>query len=104
MQPCIIHAEDPSRTPSLGTRYGSPPGVLGLVIPVADLAGQGTISATYLIPDIISIPGDGQTYNVTVARLELEAELSWVTVPKYDKKVYIKVRLTLRPVEVASSK
>ena len=73
-------------------RYGSPP---GLVLPAADLAGQGTISATYFIPDIISIPGDGQTYNVTIARLELEAELSWVTVPKYDRKVYVEVCRTL---------
>jgi len=100
--PQIIRLEDPShrssgsvrRRPaylSRRSRSRTPPPRI-LVTQGVDFTGQGTISATYLIPGKITIPSDSQTHNVTVVQLELEAELSWVTVPKRDTKVYIKVQ------------
>lgn len=55
---------------------------------VSSVSSKGGISATFQVPGAITVPSDGAAPSVTVARLTLDASMSWVTVPK----------LTLRPI------
>ncbi|KAF4579590.1 hypothetical protein EYR40_000229 [Pleurotus pulmonarius] len=59
----------------------------------ADIVSQGSLSATYQVPGLITIPTDGQNHNVTIVELELGAEMSWVVVPKLDKRVHLKAKV-----------
>jgi hypothetical protein len=52
---------------------------------------KGNISATFQVPGVISIPSDGNTHNVTIVELKLDATMSWACVPKKDTKVHLKV-------------
>jgi hypothetical protein len=56
------------------------------------VSSRGSISATFRVPGLITIPSDGASHNVTIAQLKLEASMSWVTVPKVDPKTHLKVR------------
>ena len=55
------------------------------------VSSKGNVSATFGIPGLINIPSDGVGHNVTIAKLELDASMSWVCVPKKDGKVHLKV-------------
>lgn len=59
---------------------------------VLPVSSKGSISATFKVPGIITIPNDGAVHNVTIVKLNLDASMSWVTVPKIDTKVHLKVR------------
>ncbi|KAF4603077.1 hypothetical protein EYR38_003482 [Pleurotus pulmonarius] len=59
----------------------------------AEIVAQGTLSATYQVPGLISIPSDSQNHNVTIIELTLGAEMSWITVPKVDKRVHLKAKV-----------
>lgn len=50
----------------------------------AQASSKGHVSATFRIPGFISIPSDHKAHNVTIAQLELDAVLSWISVPKID--------------------
>lgn len=54
---------------------------------------KGNVSATFGVPGLINIPSDGVGHNVTIVKLELDATMSWVCVPKKDGKVHLKVCL-----------
>jgi len=60
------------------------------------VSSKGNVSATFGIPGLINIPSDGVGHNVTIAKLELDASMSWVCVPKKDGKVHLKVCLRRR--------
>lgn len=51
---------------------------------------------TYRIPARVTIPPDGTARKVTIARYELEAELSYITAPKLEPVVYRRARLVNR--------
>lgn len=55
------------------------------------VSSKGSISATFRVPGLISIPSDGASHNVTIKQLKLDASMSWVTVPKVDAKSHLKV-------------
>lgn len=55
------------------------------------VSSAGNITATFRVPGTITVPSDGASHNVTVARLELDATMSWVSVPKQDAKTHLKV-------------
>ena len=57
----------------------------------ASVTSQGTINATFSVPGLVSVPCDGDPHTFTIANLELQAELSWVAVPRKDTKVHLKV-------------
>lgn len=56
------------------------------------VSSKGNISATFGVPGLISIPSDSVVHNVTIVKLALDAEMSWVCVPKKDSRVHLKVR------------
>lgn len=51
---------------------------------------------TYRIPARVTIPPDGTARKVTIAHLELETELNYITAPKLEPVVYRRARLVNR--------
>ncbi|KAG6848056.1 hypothetical protein H0H93_003797, partial [Arthromyces matolae] len=59
-----------------------------------DVTSKGGVTATFQVPGDITIPSDGNPHKVTVTQLQLEAEMSWVAVPKVDAgKVHLKAKV-----------
>ena len=58
-----------------------------------DASSTSNVGATFQVPGLISIPSDGIIHNVTIAKLDLDAKMSWVCVPKKDAKTYLFVSL-----------
>jgi hypothetical protein len=58
----------------------------------AALTSKGDINATFRIPGLVTIPSDGAVHNFTIVELELEASMTWVSIPKYDTKTHLKVK------------
>jgi hypothetical protein len=48
------------------------------------------VSATFGVPGLMSVPSDGAAHSVPIALLELEADMSWVCVPKRDCRVHLR--------------
>ena len=59
-----------------------------------DVSSSGNITATFSIPGLMSIPSDNVAHNVTIAKLDLDAKMNWVAVPKVDTKVHLNVCLS----------
>lgn len=60
----------------------------------ASVAAQGTVSATFRVPGLISIPSDGAAHNFTITELALDAKMTWVAVPKVDAtKTHLKAQV-----------
>ncbi|KAJ2918730.1 hypothetical protein MD484_g1671, partial [Candolleomyces efflorescens] len=64
-------------------------------IQTSAVSSQGGVSATFAVPGLITIPSDGADHGVTIATLELDAKMSWVSIPKKDTKVYLSVGCNL---------
>ncbi|KAF5374163.1 hypothetical protein D9615_008847 [Tricholomella constricta] len=64
-----------------------------LSLAVTSKGGGSGIGATFQVPGSITVPSDGVPHNVTVAKLELEASMSWVTVPKVEAKTHLKAKI-----------
>jgi len=58
----------------------------GLVV-----SSKGDITATFSVPGLMTIPSDGASHNVTITQLELEAVMSWISVPKKSPKAHLTV-------------
>lgn len=59
----------------------------------ASLVGtNGTVSATFLVPGLATIPSDDAIHNITIVQLSLDVSMSWIATPKLDTKASIKVR------------
>ena len=56
------------------------------------ITSKGNVSATFTVPGTITIPSDNAAHNVTITRLELDATMSWIAVPKVDARVRLSVR------------
>ncbi|KAG6827065.1 hypothetical protein H0H93_015887, partial [Arthromyces matolae] len=54
---------------------------------------QAGVNATFQVPGLITIPSDGNPHNVTIARLELGAAMSWVGVPKKDVRMRLNAKI-----------
>jgi hypothetical protein len=65
--------------------YGVPPMPKGGVV----ISSKGNITTTFSIPGFITIPSDGASHNVTVTELELDVEMSWISVPKKSAKTHL---------------
>jgi len=57
--------------------------------------GNVSVSATFKVPGLVTIPSDGDAHNFTIVQLDLDAEMSWISVPKVDARVHLKVRSNL---------
>jgi hypothetical protein len=69
-----------------------PPGALPeMSIQTSAVTSKGGVSATFAVPGLITIPSDGADHGVTIATLELDAKMSWVSIPKKDTKTYLSV-------------
>jgi hypothetical protein len=70
------------------------------------VSSKGNISATFGVPGLINIPSDGVGHSVTIAKLELDATMSWVCVPKKDGKVHLKVSMfgTLEDIYISAKR
>lgn len=58
-----------------------------------DVSSTSNVNATFQVPGWINIPSDGIIHNVTIARLDLDATMSYVCVPKKSTKTYLNVSL-----------
>ena len=58
---------------------------------VLEVSNKGNVSATFSVPGLMSVPSDGVGHMVTIVKLELDATMEWVTVPKVQAKVHLKV-------------
>ena len=56
-----------------------------------EVSSRGNVSATFSVPGLMSIPSDNVAHNVTIVKLSLDATMEWVTVPKREAKVHLKV-------------
>ncbi|KJA15642.1 hypothetical protein HYPSUDRAFT_48170 [Hypholoma sublateritium FD-334 SS-4] len=57
------------------------------------VSSKGAVSATFGIPGLITVPSYGTGHNVTIARLSLDATMTWVCVPKKDTRVHLKAKI-----------
>jgi len=55
------------------------------------ITSKGDINATFIVPGLISVPSDGETHNVTVCELALNAVMSWISVPKSNLRAHLTV-------------
>lgn len=60
------------------------------------VSSKGNINATFSIPGLISVPSDGETHNVSITKLNLDASMSWIVVPKKSTKAHLTVRTFYR--------
>lgn len=59
------------------------------------VSSKGTVSATFGIPGLITISSDGFGRNLTIFKLVLDADMSWVCVLKKGTCVHLKLLLFL---------
>ncbi|KAJ3504191.1 hypothetical protein NLJ89_g8067 [Agrocybe chaxingu] len=81
-----VDEEDALGIPFVGSAAAMPKRIL-LV------SSKGDINATFSVPGLMSIPSDGAAHNVTISELSLEAEMSWVSVPKVSPKAHLTAKI-----------
>ncbi|KXN85068.1 Protein F37C4.5 [Leucoagaricus sp. SymC.cos] len=59
----------------------------------ARVNSRGNITATFGVPGKISIPSDGATHSVTIVKLNLDAQMRWVVVPKFEAKTHLSAKI-----------
>ncbi|CAG8784140.1 435_t:CDS:2, partial [Acaulospora colombiana] len=68
----------------------------GFAVPEA-LAVEGAISTSYIIEGLSTIPSDtdltAQAHKVTVAVVDLAADLEWITVPKDTPSAFLQAKV-----------
>ncbi|KDR77513.1 hypothetical protein GALMADRAFT_65991 [Galerina marginata CBS 339.88] len=71
--------------------YGAPPPPMvqrNLLV-----SSKGDINATFAVPGLMTIPSDGASHNVTITELNLDAIMSWVSVPKKSTKAHLTAKI-----------
>ncbi|KAK0488983.1 hypothetical protein IW261DRAFT_1442573 [Armillaria novae-zelandiae] len=58
------------------------------------VTSKGNVSATYRVPGRVTIPAGGVEHTFTIVELNLDASMSWVSVPKVDTKTHLKAKIT----------
>ena len=62
-----------------------------MAVASALVVSQGNITATFRVPGRTTVPSDGAQHSVTIAKLDLDAVVEWVAVPKKDPRTHLKV-------------
>ena len=52
---------------------------------------KGSMSATFRVPGLVTIPSDGGERSFTIVELELNALMTWFSIPNIDTRVHLKV-------------
>jgi uncharacterized protein (TIGR02231 family) len=68
---------------------------LRMAVASTAVVSQGNITATFRVPGRTTVPSDGAVHSVTIAKLDLDAIVEWVAVPKKDPRTHLKVNLLL---------
>ncbi|RXW17071.1 hypothetical protein EST38_g8783 [Candolleomyces aberdarensis] len=71
----------------------APPPLPEMSVQTSAVTSKGGVSATFAVPGLITIPSDGADHGVTIATLELDAKMSWVSIPKKDTKTYLSAKI-----------
>ncbi|KAL0565083.1 hypothetical protein V5O48_016947 [Marasmius crinis-equi] len=58
-----------------------------------EVTSKGSISATFRVPGLVTIPADEGEHTFTIVELELEAGMTWYAVPKMDTRVHLKAKI-----------
>jgi hypothetical protein len=53
------------------------------------VSSTGSISAMFRVPGLITLPS--ASHNVAIVQLKLDASMPWITAPKVDTRVHLKV-------------
>jgi hypothetical protein len=77
--------------PGLRMKSTSDDGAGPMIEPEALVRSMGNITATFGVPGKITIPSDGGTHNVTIVKLNLDAKMRWISVPKLEAKTHLSV-------------
>uniref|UniRef100_A0A0W0EWT0 Mucoidy inhibitor a n=1 Tax=Moniliophthora roreri TaxID=221103 RepID=A0A0W0EWT0_MONRR len=73
-------------------------GMEGFGAPAMDYAtssvsSKGSVSATFRVPGLVNIPSDNGERSFTIVELELNALMTWFSVPKIDTRVHLKAQI-----------
>ena len=58
---------------------------------VSRVSSQGSVSATFRVPGLVNIPSDEGERSFTIVELQLNALMTWFSIPKVDTRVHLKV-------------
>lgn len=59
----------------------------------AQVISKGNLTATFVIPGLVTVPTEGQDLTFTIQNLDLQAKLWWIAIPKRDTKTRLTVRI-----------
>ncbi|KAF8313124.1 hypothetical protein DL93DRAFT_2168060 [Clavulina sp. PMI_390] len=54
---------------------------------------EGTISSTFGVDGVWNIPSDGTSHKVSIANIDLDAEVEWIVVPRNSPSAFLQCRL-----------
>ncbi|KAI3613241.1 mucoidy inhibitor a [Moniliophthora roreri] len=57
------------------------------------IASQGSVSANFKIPGSVTVPSAEGERSFTIATLELDALMAWLSIPKVDNRVHLKANI-----------
>ncbi|KAF8960056.1 hypothetical protein BDZ97DRAFT_1906024 [Flammula alnicola] len=57
------------------------------------VTSKGNVNATFRIPGKSTIPSNEEAHDVTIAELQLDANMSWMCIPKGDDQVHLKATI-----------
>ena len=60
-----------------------------------EVASEGSISAPFRVPGLVTIPRDEEEHTFIVVELDADAGMNWYTVPKLYMKDHLEVCPTL---------
>ncbi|KAK1218565.1 hypothetical protein PQX77_018743 [Marasmius sp. AFHP31] len=60
---------------------------------VSRVTSQGSVSATFRVPGLVSIPTDEGERSFTIVELQLGALMTWFSIPKVDTRVHLKAKI-----------
>ncbi|KAL0960745.1 hypothetical protein HGRIS_005769 [Hohenbuehelia grisea] len=91
-EPLIIVPAMGPMTYGVGASGPSPQAVMPSM--GAHVASSNTsIVATFKIPGLINVPSDQEQHSVIIAQLDLDADLSWIVVPKKDTRAHLQASI-----------
>ncbi|KAJ7149159.1 hypothetical protein C8R43DRAFT_504406 [Mycena crocata] len=81
---------------SFRSRRGRADSMEPIIVPAwsSPVISKGNVSATFRVPGVVSVPSDGDVHNFTIVELSLQAEMSWLCVPKVDTKTHLNAHIT----------
>ncbi|KAF9263747.1 hypothetical protein L218DRAFT_901405 [Marasmius fiardii PR-910] len=57
---------------------------------VADISSKGSLSTAFRVPGLVTIPSGNTEQTFTIVELQLDARITWFTIPKVDTRVHLK--------------